>query len=403
MLVWMTEESYKKVHQNDIPEPVNESREVLIWDAIQTIQRITIDGYYSSFTSKFPLQRHYSPQWTETASLNSISQLGYKYVAFPGSNGKRVRLKWSKFIKKFNGVWWNIPDDIIEVVSDYAAQYDALNNYEDAELKIVKGYDICDVYDEMYFDSCMFEKSHITQFYAENDNIGCLTLRQQSGDLVARALIWELDNGQLAMDRIYPSNGGAHINFLVNWADNKNIIRLENQTYGGLFNDNLHHRITVNSPSNGNIPYMDTMRFMDDIDSPTGKIYLQTKWAENVCVHIDGSTYHDQGGDYDYSSNRVLSWADGYDNEVLGDPKTDEVVTSGESYVEPASYDTGYFHSQPVLNGAQFWTNYIENVYGQAYERADQAQLFRNTSITNENVRNILGSLERSADDTEQE
>jgi len=106
--------------------------------------------------------------------------------------------------------------DIEKLVDLYRARMDEL--LKEKKVKIVKGEEIAYWYDESRYksgggslnNSCMRYKglrSRIQRTYGNNPDKIALAVLIENDELVARALVWNLDDGRIYMDRIYSING----------------------------------------------------------------------------------------------------------------------------------------------------------------------------------------------------
>ena len=99
---------------------------------------------------------------------------------------------------------------------------------------------------------------HQTDFYAENPGkVASLRITDGDGTLVGRALVWTDDDGNRMMDRVYPSDGGAHIRTAIEYAHKQGWVAKERQTYDCPFEDGLPHTTTCKDVDR--YPFMDTM------------------------------------------------------------------------------------------------------------------------------------------------
>lgn len=182
----------------------------------------------------------------------------------------RQKMRVGKLLKKLN------PDlketDIEDLTDKYRAAYNIIILNNGIDLDLVTGEDIRFWYSNVNYkkpnnsstlwNSCMSGPSCSIYFniYCENpDKIALCIHLDDDNKLLARALVWKLDNGKIYMDRIYSYNN-AYKNILREYAIN-NAMLLYAETSETL-------RVTLpkdyakkDRPKNGN-PYMDTMRHM---------------------------------------------------------------------------------------------------------------------------------------------
>lgn len=163
-----------------------------------------------------------------------------------------------KFLKKFNGKYWDFTIEQIQSFSEMWSQL-PLARPDSYKLEVVKGNDITRAYDDHNVGSCMSGKSFVN-FYALNpDKVSMVTLRDTKTDqLRARALIWQFDDGTKGLDRIYPSDGGLHVGFLQNWAKSNDIIIRDGNGLGNTFAD---YKTVSNLRHDGEFPYVDSLYY----------------------------------------------------------------------------------------------------------------------------------------------
>ncbi|CAG7580453.1 MAG: putative hydrolase [uncultured marine phage] len=212
--------------------------------------------------------------------------------------------------------------DIEEFVNTYKSTYDILSNVSD-NFKILSGSDIADGYDcHNYWNndkgslgsSCMADaNSELFDIYTDNDNIKLLVLTFPSegsnsilgGGVMGRALLWDLDDGDVFMDRIYTARDSDEKLF-IEYAKENGWLYKETQSYNeGPFytphnnysdSENLDLTVTVNSDRHQDIeyfPYLDTFKYfywekgeLTNTNRGNGYIYLEDTeggWACSEC------------------------------------------------------------------------------------------------------------------------
>jgi hypothetical protein len=128
-------------------------------------------------------------------------------------------------ILKDNGHDFSEPD-IEKFVNQFKSTWNRLHGVG-RKVEIVKGDDIIHWYNENnYFkldgtlgNSCMRHphKANFLRIYADNSNKCSLVTLRQDDKLLARALVWKLDDGRTYLDRIY-SIQDNDMDFVYNWA-----------------------------------------------------------------------------------------------------------------------------------------------------------------------------------------
>lgn len=194
------------------------------------------------------------------------------------------------------------------------------------ELVLVKGEDIRKVYlEDNYEDgkgdlntSCMrYEKCQkYLDLYVENPDVcSCLVLYNDEGKVRGRALLQELTNGDLYMDRIYLANKEYQPIFL-NYCEDNAIEYIQNKKDAG--EDMV---VRLDNYEFDYYPYMDTFYYLDDAEG---------------CLYSNNATM---------SSGRYLQSTGGYYEEVFRCEVSGELLTLYNlCYIEAGSY-CGYYIS----------------------------------------------------------
>jgi hypothetical protein len=202
-------------------------------------------------------------------SADNISFVPAKKVALADKSYEdiekfRQQTKVGRLLRKLNP---DLKDPEIEEFSNkYKAEYEA--NQKGGELRVVTGDDISYWYQEKRYkkgggtlnNSCMRYDStqYRVKFYdLYPDQIAMATYIKKN-KLLARALIWRLDDGRVYMDRIYSSDGAARVQ-LENYANKNNMLMYKN-----IGKKYPHEKLIVtlvsptNDPKNFNLPYTDS-------------------------------------------------------------------------------------------------------------------------------------------------
>ena len=148
-----------------------------------------------------------------------------------------------------------------EFVSSVLAMKDDL----DDRIMVVCGEDIMDLYEEEWgYHSCMTgECSKYTEIYAENGI--CSMIKYEYGNTRARALVWETDQGDTAVDRVYP-NDGQHVQSIARWAKEQGWIMREHQSLPGSNAGKVYDKpYSVTFSVDSYWPYMDSFRFIEKL------------------------------------------------------------------------------------------------------------------------------------------
>lgn len=139
--------------------------------------------------------------------------------------------------------------------------------------KIVSGSAITDVYNSGDFGgSCMTggKNPHIS-IYGNNPDSVRMLLIYHKGLPKGRALLWTTRSGEIVMDRIYPSDGGDHIEAAIAHAQKENWIYKTRQSAGGSHlartDLDLSVRLKLKEDQTPQIlPYLDTFGYGSDPD-----------------------------------------------------------------------------------------------------------------------------------------
>ena len=214
--------------------------------------------------------------------------------------------------------------DIEDFVNTYKSFYDSQNNMMD-NFMILKGDEISEAYDcNNYWnewkgtlgDSCMKEvDSGYFDIYTTNDTVSLLTLvaRSDSADnsfgalVMGRAILWELNDGDTFMDRIYTTRDSDEKLF-IKFARENNFIYKAKQNHsedGPFFTPHNNYSdstpldltVSVNSDREEEItefPYMDTMKYfywkegeMTNGHRGNGYLYLEDTEGQYSCSDCD--------------------------------------------------------------------------------------------------------------------
>lgn len=199
--------------------------------------------------------------------------------------------------------------------------YEQLNNAVVAayvtrvEFKVVSGEDIIKYYDESSYadeetaslgSSCM-RYSHCSdyiRFYAVNEDVVKLVVAfNQEEKVVGRALLWNTNCGTAVMDRIYGTD--IMVEKFKKYAIDNGYVHKENQSYSdndswvngdGYFSET--YRVTVKNIRT--MPYMDTFKYTDGIDSDTMIINNDSGCYEFTDTDGARETFEEDDEDYVY-------------------------------------------------------------------------------------------------------
>lgn len=276
-------------------------REIVISRDVKTdIQDIAQMLYNMSFNSKHSLlskdivANGYESWFGKSIAISPKNPRQISYARdgeTQADDKRRYMTSYSKFLRKFNNKFWVLDEKNIEAFAETMATFPFTELIE-YEFNIVEGDDVVKMYNEQYFGSCMHDKEHLTQFYADNPHKVKGVRIEYRGELVGRALLWDTDQDVKILDRIYPSDGGKHINAAIAWANERGYLFKTRQAIGASFSKD--GRFTVSGLQvNGRVPYMDSFVYAMLESDDTIILSNQYLYDDNVrqveCQSTDGT------------------------------------------------------------------------------------------------------------------
>jgi len=240
-------------------------------------------------------------------SLDDTTRIAYSRGCHRHDYKHRTVTTLGRYIKKsFPKIAEGFTDSFLEYLTSKTFANQPIDNF----FTILEGNAIYEAYANRVGEkSCMTGSNNRDKLdlYVEND-VKLVVYRDDSGDS-ARALLWETDEGDHCLDRIYP-NSGAHIEKFYRYAETKGWLCREGNGYpgGNILIGGHTHEVTVSTPSSGEYPYLDSFHYTDD-DPSSGKITLYTKeidgyafdsvngsWSNGqVCANCDCAISEDEG------------------------------------------------------------------------------------------------------------
>jgi hypothetical protein len=222
------------------------------------------------------------------------SEIKGKYVEVsPYKANYRQSMRISKLLKKLDPSLTEA--QLEEKVNQYRLAYKNVIENASDRVKVVTGEDIRYWYLGTHYNknggtlnnSCMRYSVSQKRFniYCENkDKCAMATYVNKNGELLARALIWKLDNGDVYMDRIYYVNNDDEYQ-LRNYAEEHGMKSHYKNDQNG-----VKMTITLNKdfgpPSNN--PYMDTFKYFNYIDKKLVNTYAAQR---NIYGDVTPNTY----------------------------------------------------------------------------------------------------------------
>lgn len=158
---------------------------------------------------------------------------------------------------------------------------------------LIQGEDIVAAYDACFAaESCMTgEASSFCELYAVNENVQML--QYNDGAYRGRAIVWELDDGRIAMDRIYP-NEGPHVipmqeyasknAWLIRWSNGRDEKKFLDPN-GTVVND---VQVTLKYKTE-KFPYLDTLCYTN---SMKGDLIITNQMGKYSLQSTSGSYTH---------------------------------------------------------------------------------------------------------------
>jgi len=213
----------------------------------------------------------------------------------------RTEIKFGKGLRKiFANQNIPVPDSVIEY---FANKLKGMYTFQ-GNIKIVKGDDIKKWYSGQYYsrenteslgNSCMRHESCENYFdiYTKNDDkIQMIIATNYDNKLIGRAILWNTDSHGLFCDRIYGTQMtieavkayakklGAYTKYEQSYSNTKIV-----SSTGELLNDEI--RIKLNKGGFKSYPYMDTLKYTDDINEEN-QLYLNSEEGEYCLDSTDG-------------------------------------------------------------------------------------------------------------------
>ena len=230
-------------------------------------------------------------------NIDVISYLpAKKFEGDPDTKKGRQSMKVGRILKKLDPT---INEKALEdLVITYRASYKIIILGEGKNLDVVTGEDIRYWYSNEHYaksqygsselwNSCMSSPgtAPIFNLYCENpDKIALCTYTNEDDKLLARAIVWRLDDGSVYMDRVYAVSAEEK-KLLTDYAA-KNGMKSHNKGERGRMEVTLPKEYgQKHRPPHGN-PYMDTMRYAC-VDADGKRYFLS-----NMAPAGKGQTYH---------------------------------------------------------------------------------------------------------------
>lgn len=214
-----------------------------------------------------------------------------KYTGDPEATKGRQSMGVGKMLRKLKPTIE--AKELEELVIKYKEAYNFIIEGGGRNIDVVTGENIRYWYSNLHYaklpsnsysselwNSCMSapQTGKVLNLYCENpDKIALCIYINEEDKLMARALVWKIDNGKVYMDRIY-ANSPEQKQALINYArENGMIIHNEvRKTMDVTLPKDYGH---IHRPSNGN-PYMDTFKYAV-VDEDSKRYYLTNSRPES--------------------------------------------------------------------------------------------------------------------------
>lgn len=225
---------------------------------------------------------------------------------------KRFHCKPGSLISK---IFNNISGQEVE---KFSTLFKSISSVKEFTLEVVKGQEIVDLYHQsryqdlnrgslgsscMKYDRCV----EYLKIYRDNDNISMLVMKDKNGMVIGRSILWDLDNGDKFMDRIYTSCDEEYMYFFKKWAKDNGYFYKTLQGWQNTIQITKEGKeiemlleVTFKNIKYDRYPYMDTFKW---VNLETGKLYnyKSENLNENSILLIspDGSYTHRNGLEFD--------------------------------------------------------------------------------------------------------
>jgi hypothetical protein len=227
-------------------------------------------------------------------------------------SSKRFHCKPGSLISK---IFNNISSQEVERFSNL---FKSISSIKEFTLEVIKGQEIVDLYHQSKYqdpnrgslgNSCM-KYDRCVQYlgiYRDNDNISMLVMKNPNGMVIGRSILWDLDNGDKFMDRIYTISDEEYMYFFKKWAKDNGYFYKTHQGWQNTIQATKDNKevevfleVTLKNVKYDRYPYMDTLKWFN-LD--TGKLYNHKSDTLNdnsiLLISPDGSYTHINALEFD--------------------------------------------------------------------------------------------------------
>lgn len=169
---------------------------------------------------------------------------------------KPTKIKVSKLLRLITP--YNLESFVLEYRLCWDSIYDTPKLYRNLEVLNSKG--IVKAYkDESNISSCMGgKKSKYVRFYERNSNFSLLVMKSESGEILARCILYKCTDGNIYYRKIYSSNHYTH-RVVVKWLEENGCINLNTLSYY----ECSKLKLKLNFIHNITFPYLDSFIYYD--------------------------------------------------------------------------------------------------------------------------------------------
>lgn len=300
---------------------------VISLDENASVPHIDGDVEMSSRDAARVIMRKYIPDFDEftqvlfTSWVEETDPSKIHYYMNTKVGYRKKTLSVSKYIQMLNHKYkFRFPPTMIEQEATTFGQ-----RYRPPSYKFVESSEVYATYAEKSFGSCMAGHRSV-RFYDSQPNASVLRIEDENGILHGRAILWTgvrrynpdtgklMDSGVTILDRIYPSDGGSHIDAAIKHAKEMGWVYKKRQSIGDHLSEPGCYEVDIEDVEE--YPYVDTLSW--SVGMPHRVLMnlaraVQRRARENVYIwHSTGGyepqTYflsdgEDEGEDDDYDYN----------------------------------------------------------------------------------------------------
>lgn len=183
---------------------------------------------------------------------------------------KRMMARPSYFFKKKFPIEWEVLGITKDMGQSFMELYgEACARERGYSHRIVHGDDLVEVYNnDKLHSSCMSNTRYIFAYRDNPETVGLLVVSNKKKEDIARALIWETDQGVTVVDRIYPNDTPA-LSYIYTICDGNGWDYRVSQSFSGndtslVWTNRKDEGYTVRMHLDDKFPYMDSFCYVDE-------------------------------------------------------------------------------------------------------------------------------------------